>query len=96
MTNPEIADAIREVTGKMLNAIKDGYRSRQIDADDLVEVLLSIADRLDPPLGGGAEPRPSVLDAARALLEARENQMVTQVEWDQLREAVERNSGGRS
>lgn len=90
MTNPEqkIAEAIREVTGKVQNAIKDGYRSRRTDADDLVEVLLAIADRIDPPLGSGEEPRPSLLDAARALLEARENQMVTDVEWDQLREAV--------
>ncbi len=52
MTNSElkIADAIREVTVAMQKAIADGYRSRMIDADDLVEVLLSIADRLDPPV----------------------------------------------
>ena len=52
MTSPElnIADAIREVTVAMQKAIADGYRSRMIDADDLVEVLLSIADRLDPPV----------------------------------------------
>ena len=30
-----------------------------------------------------------LVDAARALLEAREDQMVTQAEWDRLREAVE-------
>ena len=34
----------------MQQAIADGYRSRMIDADDLVEVLLAIADRLDPPV----------------------------------------------
>ncbi len=52
MTNSElkIADAIREVTVAMQQAIIDGYRSRMIDADDLIEVLLSIADRLDPPV----------------------------------------------
>ena len=52
MTNPElkVADAIREVTVAMQKAIADGYRSRMIDADDLVEVLLAIADRLDPPV----------------------------------------------
>lgn len=52
MTNPElkVADATREVTIAMQPAIADGYRSRLIDADDLVEVLLSIADRLDPPI----------------------------------------------
>lgn len=52
MTNPNhtLADAIREVTVAMQRAIDNGERSRMIDADDLVEVLLSIADRLDPPV----------------------------------------------
>ena len=52
MSIPEqtIADAIREVTIAIQSAISDGHRSRKIDADDLVEVLLSIADRLDPPV----------------------------------------------
>ncbi len=52
MTNPahQLADAIREVTVEMQNAISEGHRLRMIDADDLVEVLLSIADRLDPPV----------------------------------------------
>ena len=46
----EIVDAIREVTACVQRAIEDGHRSREIDADDLVEVLLAIADRLVPPL----------------------------------------------
>jgi rubredoxin len=52
MTNPnhQLADAIREVTVAMQKAIADGCRSRMIDADDLVEVLLAVADRLDPPV----------------------------------------------
>ena len=52
MTTPQqhLADAIRDVTASVQKAIDDGYRSRAIDADDLVEVLLSIADRLDPPM----------------------------------------------
>lgn len=52
MTNPthQLADAIREVTVAIQNEIAEGHRSRMIDADDLVEVLLSIADRLDPPI----------------------------------------------
>lgn len=52
MTNPnhQLADILREVTAAMQSAIADGYRSRMIDAADLVEVLLSIADRLDPPV----------------------------------------------
>ena len=44
----ELADAIRKVTAKMQRAIDQGRRSRMIDADDLVEVLLAIADELDP------------------------------------------------
>ena len=59
MTNPDlkIADAIREVTVAMQKAIADGYRSRMIDADDLVEMLLAIADRLDPPIVSTVESR---------------------------------------
>lgn len=47
----------------------------------------SIADELDSAVVHPTPPR-SVLDAALALLEARENQMVTCVEWDQLPRAV--------
>ena len=52
MTNPihQLADAIRDVTVAMQRAIEDGHRSRMIDADDLIEVFLAIADRLDPPV----------------------------------------------
>lgn len=45
----EVADAIRQVTAKVQKAIDEGFRSRAIDADDLAEVLLAIADELDPP-----------------------------------------------
>jgi hypothetical protein len=31
-------------------AVDEGERSVQIDAHDLVEVLLAVADRLDPPV----------------------------------------------
>ena len=53
MTSPNqpLVDALREVTAAMQKAITEGYRSRMIDAEDLVEVLLAIADRLDPPVG---------------------------------------------
>ena len=46
----ELADAIRDVTASMQRAIDEGFRSRHIDADDLIEVLLAIADKLDPPI----------------------------------------------
>jgi chorismate mutase len=50
-TDPQaVADAIREVTARMQDALEGGRRSSRLDAEDLVEVLLAIADRLDPPL----------------------------------------------
>lgn len=52
----QLADAIREVTAAVQTAITEGYRSRAIDADDLVEVLLAIADRLDPPVANLVTP----------------------------------------
>ena len=51
----DVADAIRKVTAKVQQAIDEGERSRVIDADDLVEVLLAIADTLDPPVSPEAE-----------------------------------------
>ena len=48
MTSQDFADAIRIVTAKVQKAIDDGEASRQIDADDLIEILLSIADKIDP------------------------------------------------
>lgn len=46
-----LVDAIQHVTACVQNEIESGRRSRQIDADDLVEVLLAIADRLDATEG---------------------------------------------
>ena len=51
----KLVDAIHEVTACVQNAIETGKRSRMIDADDLVEVLLAIADRLEAE---DAEPDP--------------------------------------
>ena len=45
----KVADAIRKVTVAMQRAIDSGERSKAIDADDLIEVLLAVADELDPP-----------------------------------------------
>lgn len=54
----KLVDAIQDVTARVQNEIDSGRRSRQIDTDDLIEVLLAIADRLDadeadcdPPAG---------------------------------------------
>lgn len=43
----KLIDAIQNVTACVQNEIGSGRRSRMIDADDLVEVLLAIADRLE-------------------------------------------------
>jgi hypothetical protein len=51
-----VADAIREVTAAMQTALDEGRRSTRIDAWDLVEALLAIADRLDPPVPDNDEP----------------------------------------
>ncbi len=43
-----IADAIRTVTAAMQRELDAGRRSRTLDAH-LVDVLLAIADHMDPP-----------------------------------------------
>ena len=55
-TLTEVADAIRAVTAAMQTALDQGRRSTRIDAWDLVEALLAIADRLDPPVPDNDEP----------------------------------------
>ena len=52
MTNPEhkLADAFRLVALRLENALEEGRRSNHIDANDLLETLLAMADHLDPPL----------------------------------------------
>lgn len=44
----KVSDAIRKVTVAMQKAIDSGERSKAIDADDLIEALLAVADELDP------------------------------------------------
>jgi hypothetical protein len=45
----EVADAIHHVTAAIQKQLDRGERSRQIDAEDLIDILLAIAERLDPP-----------------------------------------------
>jgi hypothetical protein len=52
----EIADAIRNITVRMQTALDEGRRSRTLDAQDLIDILLAIADELDPPLGPPPAP----------------------------------------
>jgi hypothetical protein len=49
-TTDAVADAMREVAMRLEKAVADGFHSRAIRADDLVEMLLATADRLDPPV----------------------------------------------
>lgn len=48
----KVADAIRNVTAKMTEVIDTGKRSTRIDANDIIDVLLAIADEIDPPISG--------------------------------------------
>ncbi len=58
MTTPEfkIADALRVVALRLENALEEGRRSTRIDANDLLETLLAVADQLDPPLANYLAP----------------------------------------
>ncbi len=50
-TEQNIADALRVVALRLEEAIERGKRSNRIDANDLLETLLAVADQLDPPVG---------------------------------------------
>lgn len=50
-TEQKIADALRVVALRLEEAIERGKRSNRIDANDLLETLLALADQLDPPVG---------------------------------------------
>ena len=44
-----IADALRKVTATMQAELETGRRSTHIDALDLIDLLLAVADEIDPP-----------------------------------------------
>jgi hypothetical protein len=48
-TQTQVADAIRKVTAAVQAELESGRRSTHLDANDLVAVLLAVADELDPP-----------------------------------------------
>ena len=50
-TPPEyaVADALRKVAMRLEIAIDERRCSRRLDATDLLETLLAVADELDPP-----------------------------------------------
>jgi hypothetical protein len=47
----QIVDAFHEVAAAVEREVEEGHRAAQIDAQDLVEVLLAVGDWLDPPIG---------------------------------------------
>ena len=55
-TEQKIADAFRVVALRLEDAIERGRRSNQIDASDLLETMLTVADMLDPPLPESTPP----------------------------------------
>lgn len=58
MPNPEhnIADAFRAVALRLETALEEGRRTTRIDANDLLETLLAVADHLDPPVAENTPP----------------------------------------
>lgn len=50
-TEQKIADALRVVALRLEEVLERGKRSNRIDANDLLETLLAVADQLDPPVG---------------------------------------------
>jgi hypothetical protein len=53
----QVAEAIREVMATMQRALAAGERSTRIDANDLIDLLLAIADELDPAVAGRLDQR---------------------------------------
>ena len=45
-----VADALRKVALAMQNQLENGRRAGQIDAYDVEDLFLAIADEIDPPL----------------------------------------------
>ena len=44
----EVANALRRVTAAMQKEIDSGRRPNALDAEDLIDILLTVADELDP------------------------------------------------
>jgi hypothetical protein len=45
---PEVAAALRRVTEAMHKDLDAGRRPNALDAEDLIDILLTVADELDP------------------------------------------------
>jgi hypothetical protein len=45
---PEVANALRRVTAALHEDLEAGRRPSALDAADLIDILLNVADELDP------------------------------------------------
>jgi hypothetical protein len=45
---PEVANALRRVTAELHRDVETGRRPSALDAADLIDILLTVADELDP------------------------------------------------
>jgi hypothetical protein len=52
-----VAEALRKVARRIDEQLGDGVRPWKIDAEDLLQTLVSVADELDPPL---SQPEPKL------------------------------------
>ncbi len=79
-------DLLADIARKYIGVETLEIRNR--DCLDFYNVgVPGITAALDAAYHAGRE---SLLEAAESLLEARENQMITRVEWNDLRQAVNR------
>jgi hypothetical protein len=46
----QLVDAVPEVATAVEREVDEGHRAAQIDAHNLIEILLAVATRLDPPV----------------------------------------------
>lgn len=59
MTDPlstRWADVLCDVAARLQQLCDSGRHSRTIDADEVVKLLLTIADRVDPPVAAEESP----------------------------------------
>jgi hypothetical protein len=72
-----VANAIRRVAAGMQQAIDASRRSGRIDADDLIDALLAVADELDPPAAErAADACPDCGESRRDLFVWRDDETV--------------------
>ncbi|MEX1231991.1 MAG: hypothetical protein WEB58_17230 [Planctomycetaceae bacterium] len=55
-TEQIIAAAFRHIALRFETALEEGRRSKRIDAEDLLQTLLALADELDPPVPDNVPP----------------------------------------